>query len=232
MRTIYSRTILAGAVLVVITTTAAAQDRTALLTSIEVRRLVASGQRDDDARLRDHFAALAEMYSAEAARHTTMARTLQANPNHALAVSPDAHQMRLAKLAATSAATVRELSVYYDLLASGITSPAPDNSAPFEAGAGAPAPNDRQIGELVASARTAADHRILEEYFSELGSAYTNDARRHDRMALSYRLRTNDRTGTNAALALHCEWQAKRSRQLAGDAVAAATEQRQLARIG
>ena len=152
MRTIYSRTILAGAVLVVITTTAAAQDRTALLTSIEVRRLVASGQRDDDARLRDHFAALAEMYSAEAARHTTMARTLQANPNHALAVSPDAHQMRLAKLAATSAATVRELSVYYGLLASGITSPAPNDSARFEAGEGAPAPNDRQIAELVASA--------------------------------------------------------------------------------
>jgi len=213
-----------------ITTTAAAQDRTALLTSIEVRQLVASGQRDDDARLRDHFAALAEMYSAEAARHTTMARTLQANLNHALVVSPDAHQMRLAKLAATSAVTVRELSVYYNLLASGITSPAPNDSARFEAGEGAPAPNDRQIRELVASARTAADHRSLEEYFAELGSTYTNEARQHDRMALSYRLRAN--IGTNAALALYCEWQAKRSRQLAGDAVAAATEQRQLARIG
>ena len=230
MRTTYSRTILAGVALMAITTTAAAQDRTALLTSIEVRRLVASGQRDDDARLRDHFAALAEMYSAEAARHTTMARTLQANLNHALVVSPDAHQMRLAKLAATSAVTVRELSVYYNLLASGITSPAPNDSAGFEAGEGAPAPNDRQIRELVASARTAADHRSLEEYFAELGSTYTNEARQHDRMALSYRLRAN--IGTNAALALYCEWQAKRSRQLAGDAVAAATEQRQLARIG
>jgi len=230
MRTTYSRTILAGVALMAITTTAAAQDRTALLTSIEVRQLVASGQRDDDARLRDHFAALAEMYSAEAARHTTMARTLQANLNHALVVSPDAHQMRLAKLAATSAVTVRELSVYYNLLASGITSPAPNDSARFEAGEGAPAPNDRQIRELVASARTAADHRSLEEYFAELGSTYTNEARQHDRMALSYRLRAN--IGTNAALALYCEWQAKRSRQLAGDAVAAATEQRQLARIG
>ena len=68
------------------------------------------------------------------------------------------------------------------------------------------------------------------EWTPELGAAYTNDARQHDRMALSYR--TNDRIGTNAALALHCEWQAERSRQLAGDAVAAATEQRQLARIG
>jgi hypothetical protein len=230
MRTTYSRTILAGVALMAITTTAAAQDRTALLTSIEVRQLVASGQRDDDARLRDHFAALAEMYSAEAARHTTMARTLQANLNHALVVSPDAHQMRLAKLAATSAVTVRELSVYYNLLASGITSPAPNDSARFEAGEGAPAPNDRQIRELVASARTAADHRSLEEYFAELGSTYTNEARQHDRMALSYRLRAN--IGTNAALALYCEWQAKRSRQLAGDAVAAATEQRQLARTG
>ena len=71
-------------------------------------------------------------------------------------------------------------------------------------------------------ARTAAEHRALEEYFSDLAEKYTSDARRHDAMARGYRGHANDRSGSFAALAVHCEGLAKSSRESANAALAAA----------
>lgn len=129
MRTMFSRTFFAGVALVALATGAAAQDRTALLTSIEVKELVARAQPDDHARSRDHFGALAGRYTVDAQRHKAMAQVLTGNPNHPPAVSPGVHHMRLADAAIQSATTARELSAHHGRLAAGQTSQAPANSA-------------------------------------------------------------------------------------------------------
>jgi hypothetical protein len=222
-----SRTFFAGLALVVMATGVAAQDRTAVLTSIEVKELVARAQPDDHARLRDHFGALADTYAVDAQRHKGMAQVLTGNPNHPPAVSPGVRHMRLADAAIQSATTLRELSAHHGRLAADQTSQAPANSARFENGEGAPAPTDAQLRELSAGARTATDHRILEEYFSGLAEKYSKDARRHDAMARGYRGHADDRSGSFAALAVHCDGLAKSSRASANAALAAAAEHRQ-----
>ena len=232
MRTIFSRTFFAGLALVAIATGAAAQDRTALLTSIEVKELVARAEPNDDARLRDHFAALADSYALDAHRQKAMAQVLTGNPNHPPAASPGIHHLRLADAATQSATTLRALSDHHGRLAAGLPSQAPVNSARFENGEGAPAPSDAQLRELSASARTPADHKVLEEYFAGLAEKYTRDAQRHNAMAQSYRGHANDRSGSFAALAVHCDGLAKSSRESANRARAAATEHRQPLTIG
>ena len=221
------RTMFAGLAIAGFATAAAAQDRTALLTSIEVKELVASGQRDDHARLRDHFAALADKYEADAQRHTAIGKSLTGNPNHPPAVPPGARYARLAESETASATTVRELSAHHGRLAAGQVSQAPANSARFENGEGAPAPNEAQLRELSASARTASEHRALEEYFAELAERYTNTAKKHSAMALGYRSHPNDRGGSFTALAAHCEQLAKQARESADTARARAAEHRQ-----
>jgi hypothetical protein len=232
MRTICFRTVFAGLALVALATGAAAQDRTALLTSIEVKELVARAQPNDHARLRDHFAAVADKYAIDARRHTETAQVLTGNPNHPPAVSPGVHHVRLAEAATQSAAILRELSDHHGRLAAGLTSQPPANSTRFENGEGAPAPTDAQLRELSTGARTAAEHRALEEYFSDLAEKYTSDARRHDAMARGYRGHANDRSGSFAALAVHCEGLAKSSRESANAALAAAAEHRHRPRVG
>ena len=232
MRTILSRTFFVGLVLVAIATGAVAQDRTGLLTSIEVKELVARAQPNDHARLRDHFAALADSYALGAQRHKAMAHVLTGNPNHPPAVSPGVRHVQLADAATQSATTLRALSDHHGRLAAGLTSQAPANSAQFENGEGAPAPTDAQLRELSAGARTAADHRVLEEYFSGLAEKYTKDDRRHAAMAQGYRGHANDRSGSFAGWAVHCERLAKLSRESANRARAAATEHRQPVTLG
>jgi hypothetical protein len=232
MRTMFSRTFLAGLALVAIATGAAAQDRTAPLTSIEVRELVARAQPSDHARLRDHFAALANNYAADAQRHKATAQVLTGNPNHPPAVSPGVRYLHRADAATQSATTLRELSEHHGRLAAGRPSQAPVNSARFENGEGAPAPTDAQLRELSTSARTVADHRVLEQYFSEVAENYTRAAQRHEAMAQRYRLHPNDRAESFTALAVHCEQLAKSSRESAVTARAAAAEHRQPPTVG
>lgn len=232
MRTISSRTLFAGLALVAVATGAAAQDRTVLLTSIEVKELAARAQPADHARLRDHFGALADTYSVAAERDKATAQVLTGNPNHPPAVSPGIRYLRRGDAAIQSASTLRELSAHHGRLAAGQTSQAPANSARFENGEGAPAPTDAQLRELSAGARTAADHRILEQYFSGLAEKYSRDARRHDSMARGYRGHANDRSGSFAALAVHCDGLAKSSRASANAALAAAAEHRQPPTVG
>lgn len=232
MRTICFRTFFAGLALVAIAPGAAAQDRTALLTSVEVKELVARAQPDDHGRLRDHFSALADKYAVDAQRQKAMSQVLTGNPNHPPAVSPGVRHVRLANAAIQSATTLRELSAHHGRLAAGQTSQPPANSAGFENGSGAPAPTDAQLRELSSGARTAAEHRALESYFSDLAEKYTSDARRHDAMARGYRGHANDRSGSFAALAVHCEGLAKSSRASANAATAAAAEHRQQLTVG
>jgi hypothetical protein len=232
MTTFFIRVALNAFAVVAIATTAGAQDRTAPLTSIEVKERVASGQRDDHARLRDHFAALADKYAADAQRYSASAKTLTGNPNHPPAVPPGARYARLAESASASAATLQELSVHHGRLAAGQVSQAPANSAGFESGEGAPEPTDAQLRELSAGARTPSEHRALEEYFSDLAQKYARAAQRHTAMSQSYRSHPNDRGGSFTSLTVHCEQLAKQSRVSAETARVMAAEHRQTPRVG
>ncbi|MEQ1574907.1 MAG: hypothetical protein ABL993_11745 [Vicinamibacterales bacterium] len=212
--------------LLILAGTAAAQTAASpILNAPEVRRLVASAQPGDNARLSGHFAALAERYAAEARRHTAMAKAFVGNPSRSLATGMSAHCTRLAELSTQSATTVRELATYHQKLASGAAATPPAAGARFEGGAGAPTPTDQELNAMAAKARTPADHRALQEYFLTLAKRYTAEADEHVALAQAYR-------GTRIAqAAVHCDRLISLSRDSAKDATAAAMMHEQLAGI-
>ena len=229
MRTsLFRTTVIAGLALLGLVAGAAAQERQNLLTSIEVKRLVGSAQQGDYARLGDHFAALADQYAAQARRNIALSRTPTGNPNRRSGGNPGPVFARRAEIATASAAVTRELAAHYGRLAAGTPSTPPANSARFVAGEGAPAPTDAQLRELVAGARTPADHRSLEEYYVTLAAKYTDAAADHARMGLAYR------TSAIRSLdpAIHCDRVVKESRAAASEARAAAAKHGELAQVG
>lgn len=227
MRTIYIRIALAALMFAALTSGSSAQDRTALLPSIEVRRLAANDRPADHARLRDHFAALADKSTNDARRDRQIARIMIGNPNHPPAVSPGVRWLKLADAADASAATLRELSAHHDRIAAGSHSDAPPNSARFEAGYGAPAPSESYVHVLASSARTRADHLSLADYFTAVADTETNKARKQAAAAQAYRGPIG-RTGSGAP-ASHYDLMAERFRDKANQARAEAAKHRELA---
>jgi hypothetical protein len=208
---------------------AAARIQEAILTTIEVRHLVQSTQPEDQARLRDHFTALADRYGAEAREHRAMARAFLVNPGRRVAANrASEHCKRLADLAAQSAETVRALAAHHGRLAVGIPSTPPENSARFEAGEGAEVAweHDKAIHDLAANARTVSDHRALETYFAEIEKRYSRAVNEHLAMAQAYRAAPNRLGGDPAA---HCDRLVRLSREAAREAGALAAEHRQAA---
>lgn len=206
--------------------TALAQSAAPVLTSLEVRQLVASNEPSDHARLRAHFTALADRYAAAATRHTAMARGFAGNPSRSLGVGMSVHCRRLAEKNAESAATVRELAKHHDALSAGVPSVPPADATRFQQGAGAPEPTAAELQALAAKASTPAEHRGLEEYFLTLAKRYTADAADHAALAQSYR-------GTRIAqAAVHCDRLVAQLRESAKEATEAATMHRQFAAIG
>ena len=210
-------------------TQAAAQGtQSGILTNIEVRQLIARGDPADHARLRGHFTTLADQYDADARQHNAMARAFLLNPGRRVAANRSSdHCKRLEDLAAQSAATVRELAVHHGRLAAGIPSTAPNNSAPFEAGEGARVAwnHEKEIHDLAANARTAADHRAIEEYFESIEQQYSAAVNEHTAMAQAYRA-VPRRSGDPAA---HCDRLVRISREAAKEAGAVAAEHKQAA---
>ena len=82
--------------LVVFAAGAAAQDTRspAVLNSLEFRQLVTRGEPADHARLRAHFAALADRDAVDAKRHTAMSQAYVGNRSQALATSMRTHCAR------------------------------------------------------------------------------------------------------------------------------------------
>lgn len=229
MRTSYLRTIVAaGVALVGLTVGVGAQTAPALLDSLEVQRLVASSDPAANARLRDHFTALAATYEAQAREHRAMAQGFMGNANHP-ATSMSDHCKRLADIATQEAATIKEIAAYHAQLAAGSPAAVPKNAAPYQAGKAAPAPTEARMHELAMSARTPADHRALEEYYLTVASKNEAAAAEHGKMAQSYR--AAPRRGT-ADPAVHCDRMIKLSQDAAKEARAAAMQHRQLASIG
>jgi hypothetical protein len=228
MRTLFIRTLAAAAVALTTVTGAAAGQTpvSPILNTLEVRKLVASTDPADNARLSAHFAALADQYAGEAKRHSAMAQAFIAAPTRRFPAHTAAdHCKRLATLNTESAETVRELAAHHEKLAAGVATTLPKNGARFHAGAGAPEPTDAELNALAAQASTPADHRALEEYFLTAAKRYTTDANDHVAMAQAYR-------GTHISqAAVHCDRLVSLLRDEAKEATAAAEMHKQLATV-
>lgn len=214
------------AAFVVLDWTATAQDKpSATLNSVEVQQLVKRGEPGDHARLSAHFSALAEGYTAEAKRHTSMSQSFVGNPSRNLATGMSVHCKRLAELNTQSATTLKELATHYDKLAAGVSSSQPANAERFEAGGGAKEPTDAELNSLAARASTPAEHRALQEYFLTLAKRYTAAATSHSNFAASY-------VGTRIAhVATVHQRLAALARDSAKEATAAAEVHKQLAGV-
>ena len=227
MRTIQIRSLsLAAFAFLAFAGNAAAQDKSpALLNTLEVQQLVKRAEPGDNARLAAHFTALADRYTAEAKRHTSMAQSFVGNPSRNLGTGMSAHCKRLADLNTQSASELRDLAAYHEKLASGATATPPASGAHFEGGESAPVPTDQELNAMAAKASTSTEHRALEEYFLTLAKRYTSDANAHVAMANTYR-------GTRLAqAAVHCDRLVTLSRDEAKEATEAASMHKQLAGV-
>lgn len=227
MRTTYIRSLaLAAAALLAMAGTAASEEKsTGLMNSLEVRQLVARAEPGDNARLSAHFSALADQFSAEAKRHTSMSQSFVGNPSRSLGTGMSTHCKQLADLNTQSAGTARELSTYHGKLAAGAPATLPRDATRFHEGGGAPEPTEKELNALAAEAKTPAEHRALEEYFLTLVKRYTTEASEHVALAQAYR-------GTKIAqAAVHHDRLASLSRDSAREATAAAEMHGQLANL-
>ena len=204
---------------------ALSQTASPVLNTLEVQKLVASGEPADNAKLSAHFAALSERYAAEAKRHESMAKSFVGNPNRNTGAGMSVHCRKLAELNNQSAATLRELATHHQKLAGGTPSAPPRDGARFQGGTGASKPTDQELNAWAAKANTPADHRALAEYFQTLAKRYTADATAHVAIAQSYR-------GTRIAQAAdHCDRLVAKARESAKEATAAADMHLQFANI-
>lgn len=230
MRAIQVRTVAAlGLALAVVATTGAAQQagNSALLTATQVRDLAAKASTPaEHAQLRDHFTALAEKYEADAKRHAALAK-LPGSPRQ-IVNAYATHHTRLLEAVTDTAKSARELATFHGQLASGAPATRPADPAHLEHGAGAPTTlSDAQLQQLVANAKTPADHAGLAEYFTSLVTKYSKDADAHAAMAGGYR--TNPRASISAA-ADHCDRLVRQARTAANEAKALAAEHQALAK--
>jgi hypothetical protein len=228
MRTVYFRSfaIAATAVLTVTGIALAQENPTGLLNSLEVRQLVARAEPGDNARLVQHFSALATRYTAEAKKHTAMSHGFVGNPSRNFGTGMSAHCERLADLNTQEATTVRELAAYHEKLAAGTSATPPHDGVRFQGGAGASEPTGKELNALAAKASTPAEHRALEEYFFTLSKRYTAEANEHVTLAQTYR-------GTRLAqAAVHHDRLSGLSRDAAKEATTAAEMHKQLATVG
>jgi hypothetical protein len=226
MRTIHVRSFaLAAAAFIAAAGAAVAEENSRLLNSLEVRQLVARAEPGDNARLSVHFAALADQFSAEAKRHTSMSTSFAGNPSRNLGTGMSAHCHQLANLNSQSANTARELSTYHGKLAEGTPAIPPRDAAKLHAGAGAPEPTDKELTAMAAKAGTPAEHKALEEYFLTLAKRYRTEADEHVALAQAYR-------GTRIAqAAVHHDRLASLARDSAKEATGAADMHKQLANV-
>jgi hypothetical protein len=200
-----------------------------LLNRLEVQKLVATDTPEANASLAAHFTALADRYTADAARHKGMAQAYSAHSNRSAVTNGRTHCERLAALAAESGSAAREMATYHRDLADGRAAATPKGAGAFQSGKGAPEPNAEQLHHLAMTAKTRDDHLALEEYFVTLAKKKTADAEDHVAMARAYR--AGVRKGTYDP-AVHCDRLARLAREAAKEATAAASLHKQLANVG
>lgn len=217
----------AAVALAVLVSSAHAQTSSPILNALEVRKLMASADPADNARLSAHFAALAERYAREASRHEALADAFIASPiRRTAANTASEHCKRLAVLNQQSADTLRALATYHEKRAAGAAGAVPKGAAPFQAGTGAPEPSIEELAALARRASTPADHHALEEYFQASAKRYRDAVNEHSAMAQAY-------VGTRMAqAAVHCDRLVRLSKDEAKEAAAAAEMHKRLAATG
>ena len=223
-----SRFVLAAIAILASVAMAAAQTPSGIVNRLEVQRLVDLGTPSANFALADHFAALSARYTADAARHRSMAKAYLATSPRSPVNGAPAHCEHLATLADESAAAADEMAMYHEMLAEGIVIGAPPQASRFYAGQGAPEPTAADLHQLATLARTPADHRSLAEYYTTVAAKNSTAADAHAAMARSYR------AGVFKGLVdpgAHCERQARQLREAARQATEAATFQLQLANV-
>lgn len=225
----FYRDLVAAVAVVGVAAVAAAQTPARLLNRLEVQRLVAADTPAANVALAGHFAALADRYAADAAGHKAMGKAYSANAYRSAVTNASRHCERLASLAAESSGAAREMAKYHRDLAGGAAAVVPKGAAAFQGGKGAPEPTEHDLHHLATTAKTRADHLMLEEYFATLAKTNTTEGEDHVAMAGAYR--AGVRNG-NYDPAVHCDRLAKLAREAAKEAAAAAALHKQLANIG
>ena len=86
--------------------------------------------------------------------------------------------------------------------------------------------HEKEVHDLAANARSAADHRVIEEYFESIEQQYRKAVNEHTGMAQAYREVPNRLGGDPAA---HCDRLVKLSREAAQEAAVAASEHKKAA---
>lgn len=187
------------------------------LSAAQVTQLISRGEPADHARLRAHFAALADQDAADAKRHTAMQQEY-AGSTKIVAVHMRSHCKELVSRSQQSAATLRELSAYHGNLAGGATAESPRATA--QPGA----PTDAELARLAGNAETGADHRTLESYFASLATRYEREAADHAAYAKTWRGLT--KVAASAGQAAAHDREATLRREEAAEARAAASMHR------
>ena len=228
MKAIY-RVAVAAVALVGTAALAAAQAPSGVLNKLEVQKLVAAETPEASVALAAHFTALADRYTADAAKHKAMGQAYKSNANRSAATSAADHCVRLATFATESATAARELVKYHRDLAGGKAAVVPKGAAALQGGRGAPDPTADQLHHLAMMARTRADHLSLEEYFLTVAKKNTAEAEDYVVMAKAYR--AGVRKGTYDP-AVGFDRLAKLARDAAKEAAEAANLHKQLANVG
>lgn len=228
MKAFYRLTVAAVAI-VATAALAAAQAPSGVLNKLELQQLVAAETPEASVALAGHFAALADRYTADAAKHKSMGQAYKATANRSAVTSAAGHCERLATLATEEATAARELAKFHRDLAGGKAAVVPKGAAALQGGKGAPEPTADQLHQMAMAARTRADHLSLEEYFATLAKKNTAEAEDYVAMAKAYR--AGVRKGTYDP-AVTFDRLARLAREAAKEAAETASLHRQLATIG
>jgi len=232
MKTLFYRPFafaLSVAALLTFATVAAAQTKSPLLNTIELKKLVTSDAPADHARLHAHFVALADRYVADARRHEAMAQAYVGNRNPGLVTTMRNHCTQLKDLATRSAAILRDVAAYHDKLAAGAPATLPAGASRFEAGEGTPGPTEKELVALATNAKAAADHKALEEYFLTEAKRHAAEADTDAALALMYRSQPSGRP--HPEFASNFDRLETLERQTAAQATAAAQMHKDLAGV-
>lgn len=209
--------------------TAAAQNASGLLNTLDVQWLVAADTSVAHAALARHFIALAAMYHADAVRYSAQAASPGGNPNHPFGTDARGRRIRQANAAAAAERTVRDVAAYHLILSIGGTWRRPAGAPAFDGGEGAPPPTRAEVNELVRAARTRSAHRELVEYFLIVARTETSNAEAYMRTARMTRVSGARNT---EGIAARYDYLASVAREAARQANLAIELHRQLAAIG
>ena len=196
------------------------------LTTKQMEELVAKASTPaDHTQLSKHFLEMAAKYQADAEAHVGMAARYRGNPGppRRTGGDPAIHCDLIVRRAREAATSATELAKHHEHMAA--EAPKTDSKAPMSHAA-MPMAEPRfpdllpakQVQELIATAKTPADHMKLGKHFAAEAARYTADANRHAAMAAGYR-GANQRGNLEAA-ASHCDRLAQQIR----DAATAARE--------